>query len=298
MDFVTGAYIKKCVSLADALEGWNVAEEGRDLAVMATEAAISRALTAEERILELEHLVTSLKFKLGTKAVRVVKVWYQAMRLVAAENREKSLETELQERAEKVNMSEATCLVLHTTLEKVESKLEGQNNEPQEKKVESQEFRCENVELKRTWRTRMVDKGVGALPRLQVCSVPVQTDADTIGVGVTVPIFVFGAKTWVERAAIWVPGGGSGVVPPPLTIVVPEVEIMDVGGTTSREVKGRKWSPNVINSRDLVIHEVSCNQGVAVLWSRARQLRDCAGTTVVGMRWLLTWQKRLQRTVS
>ena len=38
----------------------------------------------------------------------------------------------------------------------------------------------------------MVDKGVGALPRPQVCSVPVQTAAATVRVGVAVPKFVFG----------------------------------------------------------------------------------------------------------
>ena len=67
--------------------------------------------------------------------------------------------------------------------------------------------------------TRMVDKGVGALPRPQVCSVPVQTDAATVGVGVAVPKFVFGVpKTWAERAPIGLPGGGGGVVPSPPTV--------------------------------------------------------------------------------
>ena len=38
----------------------------------------------------------------------------------------------------------------------------------------------------------MVNKRVGALPRPQVCSVPIQTDAATVGVGVAVPKFIFG----------------------------------------------------------------------------------------------------------
>ena len=41
------------------------------MAVMAAEAAPSRALIAEERILELENLVASLMARLGTKEVRV-----------------------------------------------------------------------------------------------------------------------------------------------------------------------------------------------------------------------------------
>ena len=58
------------MGLADALDGWNAAIEGRDLAVMAAEAATSRALTAEEKILELEGLVASLKTTSRTKKWR------------------------------------------------------------------------------------------------------------------------------------------------------------------------------------------------------------------------------------
>ena len=209
------AYIKKCVGLADALDSWNAAEEGQDLAVMAAEAAKSRALTAEEKILELESLVASLKTRLGTEEVRVEKVRSLAERLVAAENRVEQLESELEEKADEVSMSEVTSLVSHTALEEVERKLEVWNKELHDKKVEAQELRRENTELKGTRRTRMVDKGVGALPRPQVCSVPVQTDAATVGVGVAVPKFVYGMpKTWAERAPIGLPGGGDGVVPP------------------------------------------------------------------------------------
>ena len=81
--------------------------------------------------------------------------------------------------------------------------------------MEAQELQCENAELKGTRRTRMVDKGVGALPRPQVCSVPVQTDAATVGVGAAVPKFFFGMpQTWAKRAATGLPGGGGGIVPP------------------------------------------------------------------------------------
>ena len=115
--------------------------------------------------------------------------------MIAAEDRVELLEAELQEKAEEVSMSEVTSLVSHTTIEEVERKLEVRNKDLHEKKVEAQELRRENAELKGTRRTRMVDKGVGALPRLQVCSVPVQTDAATVGFGLAVPKFVFGAKT-------------------------------------------------------------------------------------------------------
>ena len=74
--------------------------------------------------------------------------------------------------------------------------------------------------------------------------------------------------------------------------------MMDVGGTSGGGVKGRKWGPKVSNACGLVIHGVSCNQGVAVPWSQARRLRVGVGNTVVGMRWLLSWERRLQRTVS
>ena len=104
------------MGLADALDGWNAAEEQRDLAVMAAEAAASRALTAEEKILELEHLVISLKARLGTEEVQVEKVWSMAERLVAVEDTVELLEAELQEKADEVSMSEATSLVSHTML--------------------------------------------------------------------------------------------------------------------------------------------------------------------------------------
>ena len=63
-------------------------------------------------------------------------------------------------------------------------------------------------------------------------------------------------------------------------------------------MKGRKWGPEVTNARGLVIHGVSCNQGVAALWSQARRLRVGVGKTVVGVRWLLSWKRRLLRTMS
>ena len=135
---------------------------------MAAEAATSRALVAEERILELQDLVASLQARLGTEEVRVEKVRSLAERLVGAEDRVELLEAELQEKTEEVSMSEATSLVSHTALEEVERKLEVQNKELHDKKVEAQELRRENAELKGTHRTRMVDKGVGALPRPQV----------------------------------------------------------------------------------------------------------------------------------
>ena len=209
------AYIKACEGHADALDGWNAVEEGRDLAVMATEAATSRTLTAEERILELEDQVASLKARLGTKEVRVDEVQSLAKRLVAAEVRVKLLEAKLQEKVEEVSMSEVTSLVSHSALEEVERKLEVWNKELHEKKVEAQELRHKNTELKGTRRIRMVDKGVGALPRPQVCFVPVQTEAATVGVGVAVPMFDFGIpKTWAKRAAMGFPRGGGGVIPP------------------------------------------------------------------------------------
>ena len=105
----------------------------------------------------------------------------------------------------------------------------------------------------------MVDKGVGALPMPQVCSVPVLTDIATVGVRLAVPNCVFGAKTWAERIAIGVPGAGFGVVPPPLTGGAPEVEMVDVGGTTGGGVKGTKCGPGVTNAHGLVIHGISCN---------------------------------------
>ena len=229
-----------------------------------------RALTAEEKVLEVEDLVASLKARLGTEEVRVMKVRSLAERLGAAENQVELLERQLQEKAEEVSMFEATSLVSHTTLEEVERKLQVRNKELHEKKLEAKELRCENAEWKGTRRTRMVDKGVGALPRPQVCFVPVQTDAATIGVGLAVANCVFGVKTWVERAAMGVPGGGSGVVPPPPTSGAPEVEMVDMGGTTGSGVKGRKRGPEVTNACGLVIHGVSCNQGVTMLWSQAR----------------------------
>ena len=67
-----------------------------------------------------------------------------------------------------------------------------------------------------------------------------------------------------------VAGGGSGVVLPPPTVGPPEVQTMDVDGTTDGGVKGRKCGPKVTNAHGLVIHEVSCNQGEAALWSQAR----------------------------
>ena len=60
----------------------------------------------------------------------------------------------------------------------------------------------------------MVDKAVGALPRPPLCSVHLQTNAATVGVGLTVPNYLLGAKTWAERAALGAAGGGAGVVPP------------------------------------------------------------------------------------
>ena len=81
------------------------------------------------------------------------------------EDRIELLEAELQEKAEEVSMSEAMSLVSHTVLEEVERKLEVRNTELPDKKVEAQELRRENAELKGTRRTRIVDKGVGALSR-------------------------------------------------------------------------------------------------------------------------------------
>ena len=77
-----------------------------------------------------------------------------------------------------------------------------QNKELHEKKVEAHKLRHENAELQGTRRTRIVDKGVGALRRPQVCSAPVQTDAATVRVGLAVPNCVFGVKTWAEWAAM------------------------------------------------------------------------------------------------
>ena len=117
------------MGLADALDGWNAAEEGRDLAVMAAEAATSRALNAEEKILDLEGLVASLKTRLETEEVRVEKVRSLAEWLVAAETRVEQLEGELEEKADEVSMSEATSLVSYTALEEVERELEVRNKE-------------------------------------------------------------------------------------------------------------------------------------------------------------------------
>ena len=86
---------------------------------MAAEAAPLRALIVEERILELEDLVTSLMARLVTEEVQVEKVQALAERLVAVENRVELLEEELQEKPEEVSMSDATSLVLHTALEEV-----------------------------------------------------------------------------------------------------------------------------------------------------------------------------------
>ena len=71
---------------------------------MAAEVAPSRALIAEERILELEDLVRSLKARLGTEEIWVEKVRSLAERLVTAENRVELLEGELQENPEEVSM--------------------------------------------------------------------------------------------------------------------------------------------------------------------------------------------------
>ena len=90
---------------------------------MAAEAAPLRPLIVEERILELENLVTSLKARLGTKEVCVEKVQSLADRLVAAENRVELLEGELQEKPKEVSMSGATSLVSHTAPEEVQRKL-------------------------------------------------------------------------------------------------------------------------------------------------------------------------------
>ena len=59
---------------ADSLDGWVVAEEGKNLAIMAAEAATSRALTAEDGILQHHDLVASLKARLETEEVWVEKV--------------------------------------------------------------------------------------------------------------------------------------------------------------------------------------------------------------------------------
>ena len=131
------------------------------------------------------------------------------------------------------------------------------NKELHDKKVEAQELRREISEMNGTWRTRMVDKGVGALPRPQVYSVPVQTDAATVGVGIAVPKFVFDAKTWAERAAMGVPGSESSDMSPPPPVGVPKIVMRDVSSTTGGGVKGRKWGPEVTNARSLVIYEVS-----------------------------------------
>ena len=60
------------------------------------------------------------------------------------------MEEELQEKPEELSMSEATSLVSHTALEEVERKLKVRTKELYEKKVEAQELRHENAELKRT----------------------------------------------------------------------------------------------------------------------------------------------------
>ena len=117
------------MGLTDVLDGWNAAENGRDLAVMAAESATSRVLTAEERILELEDLVASMKTRRGTEEVRVEKVRSLAERLVAAEDKIDLLEAELREKAKEVSMSEVMSLVSHTATEEVERKLEVRNKE-------------------------------------------------------------------------------------------------------------------------------------------------------------------------
>ena len=86
----------------------------------------------------------------------------------------------------------------HTALEEVKRKLEVQNKELHEKKVEALELQGENMELNGTWRTKMVDKGGGALPRPQVYSVSVHTDKATCGFMTAVPHFNFVVLiTWV-----------------------------------------------------------------------------------------------------
>ena len=112
---------------------------------MAAEVAILRILIVEERILELEDLVASLKARLRTEKIQVEIMQSLAKRLLAAE------------KAEEVSMLEATILVSHTGLEKVERKLKVWNKELHENKVEALELRRENAEFKGTQRTRMVD---------------------------------------------------------------------------------------------------------------------------------------------
>src|SRR6266576_2770176 len=135
----------------------------------------------------------------------------------------------------------------------------------------------EEERLKR--RPKMVDKGVRALPRPEVCSTLTQTDA--AGVKGTKGV------TWAGVAAGTVSGGVSppadgdvemgGASPPP-------------GGVAPGQSSGR--------ARGLVVHGVSCTQGMAGLWQQARMMRVGGGNTVVGVRWLLGWGRRLHKRVS
>ncbi len=135
----------------------------------------------------------------------------------------------------------------------------------------------EEERLKR--RPKMVDKGVRALPRPEVCSTLTQTDA--AGVKGTKGV------TWAGVAA----GSDSGGGPPPAG------EDVEMGGA-SPPSGGVAPCQSSGRARGLVVHGVSCTQRMAGLWQQARLIRVGGSNTVIGVRWLLGWGRRLHKRVS
>src|SRR6266576_3037252 len=135
----------------------------------------------------------------------------------------------------------------------------------------------EEERLKR--RPKMVDKGVRALPRHEVCSTLTQTDAAGVK----------GSKgvTWAGVAA----GSDSGGGPPPAG------EDVEMGGA-SPPSGGVAPCQSSGRARGLVGHGVSCTQVMAGLWQQARMMRVGGSNTVVGVYWLLGWGRRLHKRVS
>src|SRR4029077_18293343 len=142
-------------------------------------------------------------------------------------------------------------------------------------KVASYKKRMEEMEARRP---KMVDKGVRALPRPEVCSTLTQTDE--------VEIAGTKERTWASIAA----GSDSEGTPAPKDVDVEMVGATPQEGVPPRRLPGR--------ARGLVVHGVSCTQGMAGLWQQARMMRGGGGNSVVCVRWLLGWGRRLHKRVS
>jgi len=152
----------------------------------------------------------------------------------------------------------------------------GHREELGKSKTEVQSLRRELLEAQGTRRAKMVDKGVRALPRPEVSSTLVQTDGGS------------GGLSWAGIAAKGSERGGSR----------PSSAPKNVGSEELAPKSGTVGKKSAVTARGLVVHGVSCRQGMAGLWHQARRMRMGAGNTVVGVRWLLSWERRLQKTVS